>query len=47
MAVELDERLDEAFVKLNTGEDGYRRLTAVLVRPEKDSNLLSAGSHHR
>ena len=42
MAVELDERLDEAFVKLNTGEDGYRRLTAVLVRPEEDGNLLSA-----
>ena len=42
MAVELDERLDEASVKLNIGEDGYRRLTAVLARPEEDGNLLSA-----
>ena len=42
MAVELDERLDESFIKLNAGEDGYRRLTAVLTDPEEDSNLLAA-----
>jgi len=42
MAVELDERLDEAFVKLSAGEDGYRRLTPVLTRPGGDSNLLAA-----
>ena len=42
MAVELDERLDESFIKLNAGEDGYRRLAAVLTGPEEDSNLLAA-----
>ncbi len=42
MAIELDEMLDQPFVKLTTGEDGYRRLAAVMTRPKTDDKLLTA-----